>query len=134
MFCILKFIIIIFSFLDFIFYVMLYLFSFLITGGVVFLIAKSGYVPGIELQDGYMSAVIFGVILAIVNLILGTVLRIITLPLRILTLGLFSFVISIIIVLVTDKLFDGITIIGYVPIIILALALGITSFILKLFR
>lgn len=113
---------------------MSYLLSFLVTGGVVFFIAKSGYVPGIELQNGYTSAVIFGIILAIVNLILGTILRIITLPLRILTLGLFSFVISAIVVLVTDKLFDGITITGYIPVIVLACALGISSFLLKLFR
>lgn len=111
---------------------MSYLFSFLITGGMIFLIA--GYVPGIDLQNGYISAVVFAVILAIVNLLLGTILRIVTLPLKILTLGLFSFVISIIIVLVADFLFDGITLHGYIPVIALAFTLGVTSFILKLFK
>lgn len=98
------------------------------------MIARSGYVPGIELQNGYTSAVVFAVILGIVNLFLGTILRIVTLPLKILTLGLFSFVISIIMVLVADYLFDGITLHGYIPVIIIAFALGVTSFILKLFK
>lgn len=113
---------------------MSYLISFLITGGVIFFLANSQYVPGIELANGYTSAVIFAVILAITNLILGTALRIVTLPLRLVTLGLFSIVISVVIVMVTDQLVPGVTLIGYIPVIALSIVLGITSFILKLFR
>ena len=84
-----------------------YIFSFIISAGTIFFLAQSGYVDGIVLANGYTSALIFAVILAIVNLILGTILRIITFPLKLITLGLFSFVISAIIVYVTCLLYTS---------------------------
>ena len=56
------------------------------SAGAIFFIANSGYIPGISLQNGYISALIFAIVLAMVNLLLGTVLRIVTFPLRLITL------------------------------------------------
>lgn len=65
---------------------MKYLLQFLLSAGVVYLIATSGFVPGITLNNGYESALLFSIVLAIVNLILGTILRLVSLPLTLLTL------------------------------------------------
>ncbi len=113
---------------------MYYIFSFIVSAGAIFFIAQSGYVDGITLADGYKSALIFAVILAIVNLILGTLLRIVTFPLKLLTLGLFSFVISAIIVYVTDQLVDTVTITGILPIIVIGVVTTVVSFIMRLFK
>jgi putative membrane protein len=113
---------------------MYYLFSFIVSAGAIFFIAQSGNVDGITLADGYTSALIFAVILAIVNLLLGTILRLITFPLRLITLGLFSFVISAILVYVTDQLVDVVTISGWIPVVVIAIVTTIISFIMKIFK
>jgi putative membrane protein len=74
------------------------------------------------------------VILALVNLVLGTLLGVVSLPLRIITLWLFSFVISLVVVYVADQLVEGITLVGIVPLVVVALAQSVTSFFMKLFR
>lgn len=112
---------------------MKFLIQFLVTAAVIYCIAMYNVVPGITLQDGYTSALIFAVILALVNLFLGTILRIITFPLRLITLGLFSFVISVIVVLVTDQLVPVIVLSGFIPAVVVAFVMSITVFILKIF-
>jgi putative membrane protein len=113
---------------------MYYLLQFLVSAGVIYLIAQSGEVPGIEIIWGYTATLLFAVILGLVNLILGTVLRILTFPIRLLTLGAFSFVITLIVVKVADELVPWVTLTGIIPMIVIALASGLTSFILKLFK
>ncbi len=54
--------------------------------------------------DNASSALIFAVMLALVNLVAGTVLRIITTPLRWLTLGLFGLVVWGVVIYITDQL------------------------------
>lgn len=110
---------------------MKFLFQFIITAAIIYFIAVYNYVPGITMTNGYTSALIFAVILSLVNLFLGTLLRIITFPLRLITLGLFSFVISVIVVKVTDELVPVVTLLGIVPILVVALVMSITAFILK---
>lgn len=83
---------------------MYFLLQFLISAGVIYFIARSGNIPGIEISGGYPAALLFSVILGLVNLTLGTVLRIFTFPIRLLTLGAFSFIITLIVVKVADEL------------------------------
>ncbi len=71
---------------------------------MIYSIARSGNIPGIEISGGYTAALLFSVILGLVNLTLGTILRIFTFPIRLLTLGAFSFVITLIVVKVADEL------------------------------
>ncbi len=113
---------------------MYFLFQFLISAGVIYTIAVYGHIEWIVLQNGYTSALIFAVILGLVNLILGTILRIISFPIRLITLGAFSFVISLIVVKVADELVPGITLTGIVPLVIIAFASSLTSLVMKLFK
>jgi putative membrane protein len=113
---------------------MYYIVSFLISAGSIFFIADSGRIAGISLQNGYVSALIFAVVLAITNLILGTILRIVTFPLKLITLGLFSFVISLVIVYVTDQIVPSVTLTGWLPIVAIAVVTTVVSFLMKLIK
>jgi putative membrane protein len=115
-------------------YSMIYIIHFLITAAAIYIFAQSNIVPGITFSGGYTSALLFAVVLALVNLILGTVLRIVSLPLRIITLGLFSFIISGVVIYVTDQLVPSVTIIGIPAVFALAVVLSVTSFVLRIFK
>ncbi len=57
--------------------------------------------------DGFGTAVIVALVLGLVNAVLGPVLVFLTLPINVLTLGLFTFVIIGVLVMVTDALVPG---------------------------
>ena len=63
-------------------------------------------IPGVHV-DGFLSAILAGILIAIANATIGTILRIFTFPVNILTLGLMSFIITVLMVLLVDKLMDG---------------------------
>jgi putative membrane protein len=111
---------------------MKFLLHFLITAGIIYALAQSGSIPWIEIQGGYSSALIFAVILSLVNLLLGTLLRIITFPLRLLTLWLFSLVVTAIVVKVADEMVPTVTLVGLIPIIAVAIIMSVTAFIFKM--
>ena len=62
--------------------------------------------PGVEV-DGYFSAFVVAVVLAILRLIVKPILIILTLPVTIITLGLFLLFINAIIILLADYFIDG---------------------------
>jgi putative membrane protein len=113
---------------------MIYIIHFLITAAAIYFFAGSGIVDGISFTNWYISAILFAVVLAVVNLILGTVLRIVSFPLRLITLGLFSFVISAVVIYVTDQLVPSVTIVGIPALLALAVVLSVTSFVLRIFK
>ena len=83
----------------------------LITAIVAFFLSKY-ILPGVHI-DGFSTALIFAIVLGILNLILKPILSILGFPLTIITLGLFSLVINTIIILVTDYFVDGMNIDGF---------------------
>lgn len=62
--------------------------------------------PGVEV-GGVWDAVIVALLLGLVNATLGRILRFITAPLNRITLGLISFIISALMILLVDALVDG---------------------------
>jgi putative membrane protein len=60
--------------------------------------------------DTFWTAVVFAVVLAVLNVFAKPILIILTLPVTILTLGLFLFVINAIIVLLASRLVHGFTV------------------------
>lgn len=62
--------------------------------------------PGVSVTD-YTTAVIVAILLAIVNTFLKPIILILTLPITILTLGLFTFVINAVLVLLVDSFVGG---------------------------
>ncbi len=69
----------------------------------------SRVLSGIHVND-FWTAIVFAVVLAILNTFIKPLLIILTLPVTILTLGLFLFVINTIIVLLASKFVNGFTI------------------------
>ncbi len=57
--------------------------------------------------DSFWTALVFALVLAVLNILVKPILIILTLPLTLLTLGLFLFVVNTIVVLLASKLIDG---------------------------
>lgn len=76
----------------------------LVSGLAVFITAY--LLPGVTI-DGYITALIVGVVLALLNTIVKPILIILTIPATILSLGLFLFVINAIIIMLADNLVGG---------------------------
>ena len=84
--------------------------SLLINGLAVWVAAQ--VVPGVRL-DGYVTALLVAVLLAVMNWTVKPVLFILTLPATILTLGLFYLILNVIVVLIVDWLVPGLAIDGW---------------------
>lgn len=81
-------------------------------------------VPGVYV-DGFLSAIIAGILIALVNATIGTILRLFTFPINILTLGLMSFIITVLMVLLVDSLMKGFNTTGFLAALIFALVLSV---------
>lgn len=80
---------------------MKFIISLLITGAVVAIAAY--IVPGAQVA-GFGWAIVTGLVIGLVNAIVGGILRLFTFPLNWLTFGLVSFIITVLMILLSDKL------------------------------
>ena len=81
---------------------------------------------GIEV-DSFWTALIFALILAVLNVLVKPVLIILTLPLTIVTLGLFLFVVNTLVVLLASWLIDGFRIANFGWGLLFALLLSLVT-------
>lgn len=95
-----------------------------ITAIVAFLLTK--ILPGVYF-DGFGGAVIFAIVLGVLNLILKPILSLFGLPLTIITLGFFALVINAIIILVADYFIDSMKVDGFWWAFIFSIALSIIT-------
>lgn len=77
--------------------------------------------------DSYSTALIFVLILGILNAIIKPILIILTLPITILTLGIFLLVINVLMVLLAGKFLSGIHIDGFFWAFIFGILLSVLS-------
>lgn len=89
---------------------------------------------GIGLTTNWQILVLVGSVLGLINFFIKPVLKIITLPLRILTLGLFGFIINMLMVWIVDILFPELVIQGLLPLFSTTIIIWGMSFILGLSR
>jgi len=82
-------------------HIMKFIISLLLTGLVVAI--ACWVVPGAEVA-GFGWAIVTGLVIGFVNATVGSILRLFTFPLNWLTLGLVSFIITVLMVLLTDSL------------------------------
>lgn len=68
--------------------------------------------PGVRLS-GFSAALIAALVLGLVNTFIKPVLMLLTLPLNILTLGLLTFVINALIILLTSAVVPGFAVLGF---------------------
>lgn len=92
-----------------------------------FAVVVAAYVlPGVYVVS-FLSAIVAGFILSVVNRLIKPVLLILTLPLNVLTLGLFTFVVNGLMVLLVSSLVPGFTVNGLFNAIIFSIVLTVVS-------
>ena len=74
--------------------------KFLALGGVILLCGQ--YLDGVTISGGYKSALIAAIVLALVNSLVRPILTVLTFPATVFTFGLFSFVITALMVMLMD--------------------------------
>ncbi|CAN5616202.1 hypothetical protein BH10BAC2_BH10BAC2_06400 [soil metagenome] len=103
----------------------------LITAAAVYLLTIV-LAPHVAINS-FTTAIIFALVLAVLNFIVKPLLIILTLPLTIITLGLFLLLVNVIIILLADKFVPGIKIDGFLWAFIFGLILsGLTAMLNKL--
>ena len=108
---------------------MRFILNILITAVVVFMLSKL-LSPHIAIHS-MTTAIIFALVLAILNFIVKPLLIIFTLPLTIVTLGLFLLVINVIIIMLADKFVSGIRIDGFLWALIFGWLLSVLTTVLN---
>lgn len=113
---------------------MRFIINLLITAAVVYFLAagipnvtKAGLLEPHVSINSFQTAVIFALILALLNMLIKPILVILTLPITIITLGLFLLIINAAIILLADKFVDGIKVDGWLWALIFSLILSILS-------
>lgn len=96
----------------------------IINGLAVFITSR--ILPGVAVDD-FFVAILVSVILGVVNTFLKPILLLLTLPINILTLGLFTFVINAIMVLIVGGLVPGFRVDGFWSALLFSLILSIVS-------
>jgi putative membrane protein len=87
-------------------------------------------IPGIGVA-GIWTALVLAVVFGIVNITIKPLLVIITLPVNILTLGLFTFVINALLVLLVSTIVKGFTVSGFWAALLFSIVLSVVSYILN---
>jgi putative membrane protein len=95
----------------------------------VAIMAAAYLLPGIEI-NGVFSAFFAAAILGILNALLRPLLLLLTLPLNILTLGLFTFVINALMLMMASGVISGFHIAGFWSAVFGSLIIGVISWLL----
>jgi putative membrane protein len=81
-------------------------------------------VPGVHI-DGFGTALIAAILIALANATIGFILRILTFPINFLTLGLVSFIITVLMILLVDNLMSGFNTTGFFAAAFLAIVVAL---------
>ena len=100
----------------------------IITAAVAYFLPK--VLSGVHFLD-FSSAVIFAVVLGLLNIFLKPVLKIISFPISVITFGLFSLVVNAVVVSVADYFVDGMVIDGFGWTLVFSVCLSILTSILS---
>jgi putative membrane protein len=86
-------------------------------------------VPGVHI-NGFGTAILAALLIALANATIGFILRLLTFPSNLLTLGLMSFIITVLMVLLVDNLLTGFSTTGFFAAAILAIVVALIKAIL----
>lgn len=89
--------------------------------------------PGVDVEN-FWSAIIAGILIALANATIGTILRILTFPINFLTLGLVSFIITVLMVLLVDSLMETFNTTGFFSALLFAIVLALINMIFSAFQ
>lgn len=94
----------------------------LLMGLAVFIGAR--LVPGVSV-DGYGTAIIAAILIALANATIGFILRVLTFPVNFITLGLVSFIISVLMIILVSNIMSGFHVTGFWAAAFLAIVVAI---------
>lgn len=86
--------------------------------------------PGVSVS-GFWAALIVAAVLGIVNVIIKPILVILTLPINILTLGLFTFVINALLIMLIAAIVSGFNVVNFWWALLFSIILSIITYILS---
>lgn len=87
-------------------------------------------VPGVSVAS-FWTALWLAIFMAVVNVILKPILILLTLPINILTLGLFTFVINALLILLASSVIKGFEIDGFWAALLFSIVLSMISYLLN---
>lgn len=91
--------------------------------------AAAYILPGVHVES-FTAAIVTAIVIGIFNAILKPILIILTLPITIISLGLFTFVIQALLIMLADQLVPGFTVDGFFWALILSLVLTLINSVL----
>jgi len=91
--------------------------------------ASAYIIPGIGVAN-FWAALWLAAFLAVINVVLKPILIVLTLPINILTLGLFTFVINAVLILLASSVIKGFMVAGFWWAMLFSIVLSIISYIL----
>ena len=94
------------------------------------LLVTAFIVPGFKVRD-FGTALIAALVVGLANAALWPLLMLLALPLNLLTLGLFTFVVSAVLLMLTSALVKGFEIDGWIPAILGAVVIAVVTTILR---
>lgn len=106
---------------------MRFIVNLLIGGLAVFISAY--IIPGVTV-DSFVTAVLVGIVLGIINALVKPIFVFFTLPLTVVTLGLFLFVINSLMILLASAIVPGFKVNGFWTALVFSLVLSVVSWFL----
>lgn len=102
--------------------------NFIINGIAIFITAR--ILPGIQLDD-LGTALIVAIVLGLINTFIKPILIILTLPINLMTLGLFTFVVNALLILLVSNIVPGFSVSSFWTALLFSIVLSIVSGILN---
>lgn len=88
-------------------------------------------IPGVSVNN-FLTAMIAAILIALTNSTIGTILRLLTFPVNFLTLGLVSFIITVLMILLVSKFLEGFEVSGFWPAVLFALVAAVLKMAYKI--
>lgn len=85
--------------------------------------------PGVEVEN-FITALTAAIVLGVINAFLKPILVVLTLPINLVTLGLFTFVLNALLILLAANIVPGFHVDGFISALILSLVLAAINFFL----
>jgi len=95
------------------------------------IIIAAYFIPGVRVGS-FLSALWVALFLGIVNILIRPILILITLPINILTLGLFTFVINAVLILLASSVIKGFEVAGFWWALLYSIVLSVVNSLLNL--
>jgi putative membrane protein len=100
------------------------LINWIVSAMVIFSIAY--VLPGVSVSD-FTAAIVVALVLGIINALLKPILLLLTLPINILTLGLFTFVLNALLIILVANFVPGFSVDGFVWALVFGVILSIAN-------